>query len=105
MNPAVTSTIEQSGAETDYQLLKDNPPESRWLAGEPRAVGHALDMNQQRSRPPKKKASERRRLTVALPLELLERSRNAVYWTKGLTLARLLEQALTQSLDQPFPLI
>jgi len=39
-------------------------------------------------------------LTVSLPIELLERSRNAVYWTKDLTLASLLEQALIHSLDQ-----
>lgn len=58
----------------------------------------------------KRKAVERKRLTVSLPLELLERSRNTVYWTKGLTLAQLLEQALNYSLDQrerlhgqPFP--
>jgi transcriptional regulator of met regulon len=58
----------------------------------------------------KRKHVERKRLTVSLPLDLLERSRNTVYWTKGLTLARLLEQALTHSLDlrermngQPFP--
>ena len=58
----------------------------------------------------RRKAVERKRLTVSLPLDLLERSRNTVYWTKGLTLAQLLEQALTCSLDQlervhgqPFP--
>lgn len=58
----------------------------------------------------KRKSVERKRLTVSLPLELLERSRNTVYWTKGLTLAQLLEQALSYSLDQrerihgqPFP--
>jgi transcriptional regulator of met regulon len=58
----------------------------------------------------KKKSVERKRLTVSLPLDLLERSRNTVYWTKGLTLARLLEQALIHSLNQregmngrPFP--
>ena len=58
----------------------------------------------------RRRTVERRRLTVSLPLDLLERSRNTVYWTKGLTLASLLEQALVHSLDQreglngqPFP--
>jgi hypothetical protein len=51
-------------------------------------------------KPVKRRSVERKRLTVSLPIDLLERSRNTVYWTKGLTLARLLEQALTSTLDQ-----
>ena len=42
----------------------------------------------------------RKRLTVYLPLELLERARNTVYWCKGLTLAGLIEQALADSLNR-----
>jgi hypothetical protein len=42
----------------------------------------------------------RKRLTVYLPLELLERARNTVYWSKGLTLAGLIEQALADSLNR-----
>jgi hypothetical protein len=56
------------------------------------------------------RAPRRKRLTVYLPVSLLERLRNAVYWTKGTTLAGLLEAALNESLDrrerqygQPFP--
>lgn len=50
------------------------------------------------------------RLTVHLPVELIERVKNAVYWTPGLTLARLAEEALRQALADleaargaPFP--
>ena len=50
------------------------------------------------------------RLTVHLPVELIERVKNAVYWTPGLTLARLAEEALRQALaaletarGAPFP--
>jgi hypothetical protein len=48
----------------------------------------------------KAKGITRKRLTVYLPLELLERARNTVYWSKGLTLAGLIEQALADSLNR-----
>ena len=38
------------------------------------------------------------RLTVNIPPELIERARNAVYWTPGLTLAGLAEDALLKAL-------
>ena len=40
------------------------------------------------------------RLTVNLPPELIERARNAVYWTPGLTLAGLAEDALLKTLGR-----
>ena len=50
------------------------------------------------------------RLTVHLPLDLIDGVKNAVYWTPGLTLARLAEDALRQALatieaarGAPFP--
>jgi hypothetical protein len=50
------------------------------------------------------------RLTVHLPVELIERAKNAVYWTPGLTLASLAEEALRQAVAEleaargaPFP--
>ena len=53
---------------------------------------------------------KKERLTAQLPIELIERARNAVYWTPGLTLAGLAQEALEQFLDQmenergePFP--
>ncbi|MGH7232790.1 MAG: hypothetical protein ACREJU_15750 [Nitrospiraceae bacterium] len=56
------------------------------------------------------RVSKRKRLTVYLPVHLLERLRNTVYWTRGTTVAGLLEAALIESLDQkehqrggPFP--
>jgi hypothetical protein len=38
------------------------------------------------------------RLTVHLPADLIDGVKNAVYWTPGLTLARLAEDALRQAL-------
>ena len=50
------------------------------------------------------------RLTVHLPVDLIDGVKNAVYWTPGLTLARLAEDALRQALaaleaarGAPFP--
>jgi hypothetical protein len=40
------------------------------------------------------------RLTVHLPLDLIDRVKNAVYWTPGLTLAGLAEQALAKTVDR-----
>ena len=51
-------------------------------------------------KPSKARGVCRKRLTVYLPLELLERARNTVYWSKGLTLAGLIEQALADSLNR-----
>ena len=57
---------------------------------------------------PKKPVKER--LTVHLPVDLIDRVKNAVYWTPGLTLAGLAEVAFTQAMTQleqerggPFP--
>ena len=50
------------------------------------------------------------RLTVHVPVELIDRVKNVVYWTPGLTLARLAEDALTKEVEkreqergEPFP--
>jgi len=50
------------------------------------------------------------RLTVHLPVPLIDRVKNAVYWTPGLTLAGLAEKSLENTVDniekkngEPFP--
>ena len=40
------------------------------------------------------------RLTVHLPVDLIDRVKNAVYWTPGLTLAGLAEDALRRAVDK-----
>ena len=40
----------------------------------------------------------RERLTVHVPVALIDGVKNAVYWTPGLTLARLAEDAVRQAL-------
>jgi len=54
---------------------------------------------------PRKKATEpsppaRQRLAVVISSEVVERAKNAVYWTPGLTLASLTEEALAKALDK-----
>jgi hypothetical protein len=53
---------------------------------------------------------EKERLTVHLSVDLIDRVKNAVYWTPGLTLAGLAEDALREAVDklehargEPFP--
>lgn len=42
----------------------------------------------------------RKRLTVSLPLPLLERLRNAIYWTKNRTLAQLIGDSVEDALAE-----
>lgn len=98
MNLTVAWTMEPSTAESSRHSLKEQVHEHTWPSEEASAStvpphDHLVPSS------PERKTVPRKRLTVSLPLELLERSRNTVYWTKGLTLAKLLEQALTISLD------
>lgn len=52
----------------------------------------------------------KQRITIHLSLDLIERVRNAVYWTPGLTIASMTEEALEKALlelekkrNAPFP--
>src|SRR5262249_26057515 len=60
--------------------------------------------------PEKRRKGEKERLTVPLSVALIARVKSAVYWTRGLPLAGLAEDALGQAVDQlepgggdPFP--
>ena len=55
---------------------------------------------------------KKERTTFQLPVDLIERARNTVYWTPGLTLSALLTEGLTLAIknrekrdnqDEPFP--
>jgi hypothetical protein len=53
---------------------------------------------------------KKERVTFHLPADLIERARNSVFWTPGLTLATLAEEAIRDALDriekergEPFP--
>ncbi len=49
---------------------------------------------------PEPAKAPRERVTIALPADLMERARNAVYWTPGATLAGLVEDAVADALDR-----
>jgi hypothetical protein len=40
------------------------------------------------------------RVTFQLPVDLIERARDAVYWTPGLTMASFMEEALVAQLER-----
>lgn len=44
-------------------------------------------------------STRRERLTVQLPPALLDRLRNAVYWTPGTTVAGIVETCISQAID------
>jgi hypothetical protein len=61
--------------------------------------------------PSEPKATRKERVTFQLPVDLIERARDAVYWTPGATMAGLMGHALDveltrreQERGQPFPL-
>ena len=45
------------------------------------------------------RSQKRQRMTVSLPTELLERMRDAAYWTSGTTMAGLISSALEDLLN------
>jgi len=58
----------------------------------------------------RKKSSKKQRITVQISEDVIERIKNAVYWTPGLTLASLAEEAFSKAVDileedreAPFP--
>jgi len=44
-------------------------------------------------------ATGKQKIAVQLPSELVEKARDAVYWTPGMTLNRLAQIALSQTLE------
>ena len=76
---------------------------------EPKHNGNVAVLEEE---PPQvKRASQaKQRITVQISLDVIERVKNAVYWTPGLTLASLAEDALATAVDklerekkEPFP--
>lgn len=66
--------------------------------------GHAAEVLEVDDEPKqnlqKKTKSTKQRITVQISEEVIERLKNAVYWTPGLTLAALAEEALAKAVDE-----
>jgi len=60
-----------------------------------RTSGPALE----RRTSPRKASPDKERLTVQLGAEILNRLRNAVFWTPGLTMTRLIEHCIIHAVD------
>jgi hypothetical protein len=52
------------------------------------------------SKPKRTSHPSKTRFTVTLPVPLLDRLSNAVYWTADLTMARLIEEAVADSVEE-----
>ena len=50
--------------------------------------------------PPAAKKAPAEKITTPFPPELIERARNAVYWERDLTLAGLIVEAVSETLDR-----
>jgi hypothetical protein len=89
------------------KTIGDNPLDAVIPAGlgiPPSAIGAPAARGQAQAQAPartlKPTRVQKERLTVHLPLELIDRVKNAVYWTPGLTLASLSERALRRIVDE-----
>lgn len=67
-------------------------------------------MTRRPTQEPEGEAIERQRMTALLPADLIEKARDACYWTPGLTIAALVEDALRAEIrkreakrGEPFP--
>jgi hypothetical protein len=87
--------------ENPLDALVPPPTETRKAKASPRKATE---------RPQEAPRTAKERLTVHLPMEVIERARNAVFWTPGLTLAGLAETAFVEALHKlektnggPFP--
>lgn len=75
------------------RTIGDNPLD----AVVPRAPSRAAAVAEPEEETPKQ---AKERMTFHLPVEVMERAKNAVYWTPGLTLADLAAQALRDAVDR-----
>jgi hypothetical protein len=73
--------------------LGDNPLD----ALVPRETAPALKA---RKMPAKPRTAEKARYTLHLPVEIMERAKNASYWTPGLTLAALAEAGILAEVER-----
>lgn len=68
-------------------------------------IGQATDLPEEQWQ-----AVKKQRVTIHVPVDLIERVKNAVFWEPGLTLAEFAEHALAKAIDElenergtPFP--
>jgi hypothetical protein len=93
------------------QTIGENPLDGLFqTATENNSTSVAVLEKEQRTPKVRQKSSRKQRVTVQISEDVIERIKNAVYWTPGLTLAALAEDAFSKIVDQleeereaPFP--
>lgn len=79
------------------QTIKENPLDA--LLSEPPSAKKTEQISKPKPAPDEN-GELKQRLTVQISAEILDRAKNAVYWTRGLTLAQLTEQALEKAIRE-----
>src|ERR1041385_134717 len=73
----------------------------RGMATQARAATRSTESApRRRGRPRSPKGPTKERISSYLSIELMDRARNAAYWTPGLTVASLLEAGLSAELEK-----
>ena len=75
-------------------------PAKRAKKASTRGLSTSKPAKEKASRPPVREKVEKQRLTVHISVDEIERVKNAVFWTPGLTLAQLAEDALSGAVDK-----
>ncbi len=88
------------------QTIGDNPLDA-FIPPSTENNGSVAVLEKEQKTPSK---SKKERITVQISVDVIERMKNAVYWTPGLTLASLAEEAFSKAVDklekgreEPFP--
>jgi predicted DNA binding CopG/RHH family protein len=93
------------------QTIGENPLDGLFqTATENNEASNSILKEEQPAPQTKHKSSKKQRITVQISEDVIERIKNAVYWTPGLTLASLAEEAFSKAVDileeekkAPFP--
>lgn len=92
------------------QTIGDNPLDGLFQALPENNGSSVAVMEEEQQTTQKKQKSSKQRITVQISEDVIERLKNAVYWTPGLTLASLAEEAFSNAVDAleeekgaPFP--
>ena len=81
------------------QTIGENPLDGIFSATAENESSVAV-MEEQQPAPQKKRSpAKKQRITVQISGDVIERVKNAVYWTPGLTLASLAEEAFSKAVD------
>lgn len=84
-------------AKLKRQTIGDNPLDGLMIETNTNVTAVVEDT---KPTPTTRKATAKQRITVQISEAVIERVKNAVYWTPGLTLASLAEESLAKAVDQ-----